>query len=113
MAKHTKPSPARTEFEPFESFGSPGVVSSLPESKPKTRTDPTDVQEPKSWAEMVAEGLREIGELLVAFGFLDALLHDVIRRPDEQVAGPKWFVGIFAVGLAVWLVGAFIERRRK
>jgi len=62
-------------------------------------------KERKSVAEMIAEGLREIGVLILVFGVLDKLL-------KAELTG-VWLGGVLVSGCYVFSLGMYLERRRE
>lgn len=62
--------------------------------------------EKKSKAEMIGEGLRDCGILVVVFGFLDPMV-------QHETPSVGWTVVILSTMLGLFGVGMAIERIRK
>lgn len=63
-------------------------------------------KEPKSWAEMSADALREAAVLVLVFGLLDKFVFD-------HAASPKWASLVVAVALLSFVLGCVLERARR
>ena len=59
----------------------------------------------KTWEEMVGDGAREIGELVLVFGLLDGALSE---RPLPDL----FFPIILAGGIVFWVGGLLLEMTR-
>ena len=67
------------------------------------------MHEPKPVTEMAADFLRETGMLVFVFGSLDKLFAE---DPKDSLTW-GWVSAIVGLGLASWVLGVVLERKRS